>query len=474
MYMNLLKRMVLVLAAGVVVACGGSSGGGDVTLSGITASGTITGFGSIFVNGIEFETGAANVSIDDNPGIESDLQLGMVVTVSGSVNSDGRTGTATTVTFDDEVQGPIATVPVDPTGDGLVLQFTVLGVTVVADRTSTVFDDGVSFATLAQGDFVEVSGFIGQGGLLNATRIEGKGAFTPGISEIEIKGLASNVVGITFSLGSFSVDTSGADLSGVPGGVVTTGMEVEVKGTLTGTSIAASRVKQEDDLFAANVDKVSLEGIITSYVNDGNFQISGQQVDASSALFSPANLVLANGIEVEVEGPVVNGVLVAIKAEARGGNIKIAARVLSVGQNSLTLQFNGGTVDVVVDSQTSLRDDLGIFDPYALGNVVATDFLEISGSINGNGIITAEEIRRDNASDDILQGPADSCIGTTLAVLGIDFTLQDGLTTYQDQLDNPIANAANFCAAVNASSLFVKVRDDLSPNGIADEAELEN
>lgn len=472
MYLKYLKQLVLALVTGMLMACGG--GGGGTASSGITAYGTITGFGSIFINGIEFETGSSSISVDDNPGNESDLQLGMVVTVTGTLDPGGRTGTASTVSFDDEVQGPIATVPVDPTGDGQVLQFTILGVTVVADRTATVFDNSVSFATLAQGDFVEVSGFIGQGGVLNATRIEGKGAFTPGISEIEIKGLAGNVVVATFSLGVFTVDSSGADLSGVPGGVVTDGMKVEVKGTLNGTSIAASRVKQEDDLFSANVDKVSLEGIITGYVDDGNFQVSGQQVDASSAVFSPANLVLANGIEVEVEGPIVNGVLLAIKAEPRGGNIKIQARVQSVGQNSLTMQFNGGTVDVVVDTQTSLRDDLGIFDPYVLGDVAATDFLEIRGSINGNGIITAEEIRRDNAGDDILQGPADSCVGTTLTVLGIGFTLQDGFTTYQDQFDNPIANAANFCSAVNASSLAVKVRDDLSPNGIADEAELEN
>ena len=148
----------------------------------------------------------------------------------------------------------------------------------------------------------------------------------------------------------------------------------------------------------------------------------------------------------------------------------------SVGQNFLTMAFNGGTVDVVVDNQTSLRDDLGAFDPYQLGNIVATDFLEIRGSINGNGIITADEIRRDSVNDDILQGPADNCTGSTLTVLGVSFTLLDGTTTYEDQFDNPntLLTAAAFCSAVNSGSLFVKVKDDLNPDGIADEAELEN
>lgn len=471
MFIKRLFILSLFVFAGVLAGCGGGGGGG-VSSSAITAAGTITGFGSIFVNGIEFHTGSSSISIDDNPGIESDLALGMVVTVTGTVNPDGRTGTATTVRFDDEVQGPIGSAPVDPTGDGVIKQFTVLGVAVSVERTSTVFDNGVSFDTLAQGDFVEVSGFAGPGGVLNATRIEGKGTFVQGVSEIEIKGLAGNVSGTTFDVGGFSVDTSAADLSGVPGGVVTNGMQVEVKGTLSGTAIAASLVKQDDGLFDDNLDKVSLEGIIAGYVDDSNFQISGQSVDASGAVFSPANLVLADGIEVEVEGPIVNGVLVAIKAEARGGNIKVEATVQGKTGNTLTLAFIGGSVDVNVDSQTSLRDDNGSIN---LADISAPDFLEIRASINGNNIITADEIRRPgSAGDDILQGPASSCDGSTVTVLGVDFDLLNGTTSYQDQFDNTIANASAFCAAVNSGSLFVKVRDNLTANGIADEAELEN
>ncbi|MEZ5541414.1 MAG: DUF5666 domain-containing protein [Pseudomonadota bacterium] len=469
--MKLLRNTMLAAVVTMLVACGGGGGGGATSASSITAAGTITGFGSIFVNGIEFETGSSSITLDDNPGIESDLRLGMVVRVSGTVNADGRTGTAQAVAFDDEVQGPVATTPVDPTGDGLQQQFTVLGITVVADRTATVFDDGVSFDTLALNDYIEVSGFVGQGGVLNATRIQGKGAFTQGVSEIELKGVAGNVAGTVFDLGGFTIETAGADLSGVPGGVVTNGMEVEVKGTLTGNQIAATRVSQDDDLFGSNVDKASLRAC-TNYVSDADFSISGQQINAANATFSPQNLVLANGVEIEVEGPVVNGVLVASKVEARGGNIKLAARVQGVGANSLSLQFNGGTVEVTVDSQTSLRDDTGSI---GLGDITAPDYLEIRASINGNSIITADEVRRAaNVGDDILQGPADNCTGTDVTVLGVGFSLLDGTTSYQDQNNSPIANAAAFCAAVNGSSLYVKVRDDQPGNGIADEAELEN
>jgi hypothetical protein len=475
----MLQAFALVFAIGTLVACGGSGGGfasfGGIGGTGITASGTITGFGSIFVNGIEFETDSAAISLDDNSGTESDLQLGMVVLVEGTLNADGTTATATSVRFDDEVQGPISNIVNG--ADGLSKTLTVLGIQVAVEKGNTVFDD-VTFDTLAINDVVEVSGFVDNTGILHATRIEKKENFVAGASEIELKGVVSGLSGTTFSLGSFTVNFGGADLSGVPGGVIVNGMEVEVKGTLNGTTITASRVKEDDDLFDANEEKVSLEGIITDFISNANFKVSGQQVNASSAVFDPTNLVLGNGVEVEVEGPIVNGILQAIEVEARGGNVKIDATVLSVDSagGTVTLQFVPGNVTVNVTNQTSLRDDLGVFDPFTLGNISAGNFLEIRGFVDGNGNIVADEIHRDTADDDILQGPADSCTaGSNVTIFGVSFLLIDGTTTFEDENDAPLANSTAFCNAVNASNFFVKVKDDQSSrDGIADEAELEN
>ena len=67
---------------GLLAACEG--GFDDAT---ITSTGTITGFGSVFVNGIEFETGSSSFDVDDNPSSsEDDLAIGMVVTVVGGVS----------------------------------------------------------------------------------------------------------------------------------------------------------------------------------------------------------------------------------------------------------------------------------------------------------------------------------------------------------------------------------------------------
>src|SRR5437667_365250 len=100
-------------------------GAPDVQLGGIQGSGTgtaygpITGFGSIFVNGVEFTTSSAQINIDDQPGSESDLQVGEVVTVTGTINADGKTGTATQVTFDGDVTGRV--VQIDSAGGTFIV-----------------------------------------------------------------------------------------------------------------------------------------------------------------------------------------------------------------------------------------------------------------------------------------------------------------------------------------------------------------
>ena len=111
-----LPLLVLVLF---VAGCGGGGGGGSslagggIGGTGIT-SGTITGFGSVFVNGVEFETDGSSFDVDDNIGTDQDvLGLGMVVTITGSINPDGVTWTALSILYDDEVEGPIAADPVE-------------------------------------------------------------------------------------------------------------------------------------------------------------------------------------------------------------------------------------------------------------------------------------------------------------------------------------------------------------------------
>ncbi len=117
-------------------ACGGGGGGGGggiagiddgpvggISGSGATTSGTLDGFGSIFVNGVEYETDNAEIIIEGQPASESDLGVGMVVVVKGTVNDDGTTGTAERVFFDDEVEGPVTTIQIGQDNDTKLLSY---------------------------------------------------------------------------------------------------------------------------------------------------------------------------------------------------------------------------------------------------------------------------------------------------------------------------------------------------------------
>ena len=109
---------------------------------------------------------------------------------------------------------------------------------------------------------------------------------------------------------------AGTDLSDIPGSRVTDTHFIEVKGTLINTNtIDATRIEQEDEGIDSDDGEVSLEGFISDFTDNSSFLVSGQQVNAANATFEPAGLTLRNDLRVEVEGTIVNGILIAEKVE---------------------------------------------------------------------------------------------------------------------------------------------------------------
>ncbi len=194
-----------------LAACGGSGGGGVAGIggSGFISSGSITGFGSVFVNGVEFETDSSSFDVDGAPGSQDDLGIGMIVQVSGTINDDGVTGTATSIKFDDQLQGPVSGLAPFVAGD-VKRTFTVLGVTVIIDSSSTTFDisgeDGIplntvfNFETITNDNNVEISAFPNSNGELVATRIELKDITFDPTSIVEVRGTITNPVNTSFTL----------------------------------------------------------------------------------------------------------------------------------------------------------------------------------------------------------------------------------------------------------------------------------
>src|SRR4029077_9831848 len=77
--------LILTVAVVLLAACGYSADTAGIQGTGspapAAAVGPITGFGSIFVNGVEYTTSNAQILIDGQAGAETQLQTGQVVTI---------------------------------------------------------------------------------------------------------------------------------------------------------------------------------------------------------------------------------------------------------------------------------------------------------------------------------------------------------------------------------------------------------
>lgn len=492
---------VAALLSASMTGCGGGSSSSPVAGIGGTgkvSSGSITAFGSIFVNGVEYDISNATITIDEDSAAKSqeDLSIGMVVTINGT--ADASTGIATSVVFDSNAKGPVS--GLTTATDGLSKTFNIFGLTVRIDQT-TVFDNsdpGFTFSSIADNDVVRVSGFLDNGidGTLRATYIERIGSFdsnNPGNTSAKIKGTVSGapvggaipVNGDSFVVNGITVTlTSTTTLDDSLGGLVTNDSFVEVQGTLTSqTTMDATRVERESTTIGDSGVEVELEGLVAGFATGGagNFLVGGQTVNALNAQLEPPTLQLADGLRVEIEGSIdSNGVLIAEKIEA-GGNesIEIEAPVSAITPNgsgnngTITLDLGSGSITVITDDQTAFEDSTGAdTPPLMMSELSAMDFVEIKGYLNPAGQVVAVEVRRDAPDDIALQGPVDSFnAGNDITVLGVRFQMSAG-TRYQDINDNSIPGTT-FFNALQAGDI-VQIKDATPGDRVADEVEQES
>ena len=473
------NRLLLAGLPTVLLACGGGSGGGNegggpivgIDRGGVTISqGPINGFGSVIVNGVRYSTTGASITIDDRPGTEADLRAGQVVRVEGTVDATGTSGTARSIAFNDDVEGPVQSI------NTAAAQLIVLGQTVQVGR-STSFDDSISprsLEGLAVGDRVEVSGLVNADGLISATRIERK----PALATVEVKGSASAVDSNArrFSINLLTVDYSTAQLSNFAAGAPVNGDLVEAHGSLNaaGVLIATRLERRSASLEGTTDDSADLEGLVTRYVSSVDFDVAGQRVTTTGTTVyqggGAANLAL--GANVEVEGGFdANARLIASRIEfRRESNVEISALVDSVNVTAGSLVVLGVTVRT--NALTRFEDHSDADLPrFSLADLRAGDYVELSAYDDGGGLL-ASLLERDDADDRIeVEGPASAVAAPEFTIAGIRITTNDQ-TEFRNN-DGGSISAATFFAA--AAGREVKVRGALVGNTVlADQAELED
>lgn len=484
------SKLFVVAYAALLAACGGGGGGGGGSIadagiggSGITSVGAVTAIGSITVNGVKFDTQGATVTVDDSPGAETDLQVGLVVSVTGTLNSDGVTGKATRIAANNELKGTVDTTPTITATGGT---FTVFGQIVVVDGL-TVFANATSLADFAAGTPVEVAGFRDSSGQVRATRVEKKAAVP---ATIEVSGTVSNVNNgaSTFTLGSLTVNFGGAQRLNFPASGLTNGLLVEVKSASLPSAgvLTASSVEVKSGGLGQVTGEVRLEGLLTGLAGNTpvfTFNINGQPVSTNTATTysGGTSAILANNTRVEVEGQIANGTLVAakVKFEDRDSNVKITAQVTTKSATSTTLTvFALPSVSVTTNASTVFQDNssqnLRVF---GFANIQVNDWLEVEAAKDSTSAVTASKVVRVNTPSNsraILQGPADSTTALpNIVILGVMGVTQT-TTTYQDINGNPL-NQTSFFSQVTTNSI-VKMRGQFTGSAInpVDEAQLEN
>ena len=472
--MKIYKLSALFIAAA-LTACGGSGGGGDST-AGIDAGGspvfafargTITGFGSVIVNGVHYDTSGATISIDGTAGSESDLAVGQVVTIRGTIDDNGTTGDAAEISFEDLVEAPIESI------DLAAGSFVALGQTVLVTADTT-FEAGIVPAGidgLGVGDVVEVSGFLDANGNIVATFIELEDRF----DEFEVTGLVQNLDtgASTFEVNALTVDYSAAMLEDFPGGAPENGQLVEAKGVALGANgeLLATRVEFKDGEDFANGDNVEIEGFITRFDSASDFDVDGVAVSANGTTVyengSAADLALNR--KVEVEGRVnASGILVAEKIEFKlAGTLRVEGLVDDVATDSLTV-FG---IDILVTPTTELDDkssmDIRNFD---LSDVNVGDYVEIRAFDDGSALVATRLERDDFDGKVAVRGFVESVSDPEFAILGVTIRTNAG-TEFQDN-DLPISASSFFGQALGR---LVDAEGSLDNGSIlADKAELEN
>ena len=499
---------IFTLACLLLAGCGGGSGGdsgggnneppatGGITRTGITiAVGPITGFGSVIVNGISYETNASTTfTKDGQDAIQANFSLGQVVLIQGTIDDDNTNALATSVEFDDNVEGPVSSI------DNATHTIVVLGQTVQVILTTSI-DDSCPATWDALDGFlgvaaVEVSGSVPDDGTIEASRIECKNNV---VGELEVTGViavGSLDTGVmTFRINALTVDYSGVSiLQNFPDGVISEGDLVEAKdndgGGLGGSGeLVATSLEFKGDRFAKNEgDHMEVEGFITRIgtVPETDFDVGDITVTTI-----PGTTVWEGGdasnlnlnLKVEVEGEFNDAdVLVATKVEIKQVTaVRVTGLVDSVDAD--TLAILGITITTEV-GKTRFEDKAGEapLDMFEIGdlNSAGGDYVEVRGQESPAGEIFALILERDDPrSETRLRGFVTDMVvaAPNLTVLGVTIQTTAGVTEFIDSRGSTeveFENEDDFWAAVNEGSLIDVKGTETDPQILlAEEIELE-
>jgi len=478
------------------VADGGIRGTGS-------SVGPVSGFGSVFVNGVEFFTDdIPNRAVESDDGIttESDLSEGMILRVEGEWREDDQ-GTAEKLSYDDTLRGPVGQIIPDPSGAGEFVTVTVMGQEVLVDRQTVV--KGTTFASLFNAtqvtDHVRVSAWRQADGSYRAGYIA---TITPDLSDVELEGSVTDVNTDLnqFTIGTITVGYDEDNVvfgSGLTEADLNSATALEVEGSLSGSVLTAVSVDRDDARRFAREESDDIEFTATidspytalgSDERPGEFTMGGLTVRVTNATELDDGLLLSDlstDLLVQVEGSFLSDTLVeAEEISLREANAKVKGVIGAI--ESATGPFEVGGVRVKMTPLTILEQD----DDSAQASValVSGTQVEVEGieKSDASGVyLEALKVEVDNDEDDDLadnefelEGQLQSISrypgASSLFILGV--TMSDTAEVYEGE-DGQIGATVResiVSAFEDGQKVILEVEYSNTLGGfVADEVELE-
>lgn len=438
--------MALLIAAGgcnVTTANGGTGGTGATA---VISRGTISDIGSIWVNGVRYDTTGATITLADGSTVSDPegtaggtlLRKGMLVTLTGDRN--GGVGQASRVSYHRSLLGPVADVTLVA---GLPSSVGVLGQRVLIDVASGFTRLEPPDWVPAPHEWVEVSGFDRPDGRFHASYLRRIGPQ----AEVQIAGVVTAV-----DLSAWTCTVNGAtavvvpvdyDLPAlVPGShVVVDG----VPGPFAGVVLASAPPRITDpQLEGAPGMEAEVEGVVTASLASSEFVVAGQGVTVTGETrFEGGSLAdVVVGSALEVHGTLAaDGRLEATEVRFRD-TIEIQAVIdgYAAASGTFTLVGLGITLVVHVDADlTRLADGLSLADRQPV-------------KLRGRAIppathVLATTVETGNAEAIRLQGVLEQVAAdlSSLRLLGTDVMVA-GIQRFE--LNESVVDAASFFAQV--------------------------
>lgn len=390
-------------AATILAACGGSAADAPAPVAPVvqgnpTVSGTVTGFGSVIVDGVRIDDKAVSAGKEKADGTitAAELKIGQHV----EVEHDGNL-VATKIRVSAEVEGSVTAV------DLVAKTLAVLGQTVSINTDAalgpvTVF--GAPYAKLDDvkaADAVEIYGLIKTDAAgkmsLQATRIEKK--------DVDIADRVNGVIfdlsatAHTFKIGSLLVDYSTATL--LPAGsVLANGNEVTVAipvGTVEkGVAVKASAIKVKDRKAESQGKEVELGGTVSAFDTAAKvLTVNGVKVDVSAIKFDQAGKTLADlkpGAYIVVKGTygtdgVLKGATVVVRGveQDKGNEVELHGSIADF-HSIADFKVRG----VTIDATGATIDTASCVGLTHLGNEMQ---VAVTGSLSASGVVKITSVK---------------------------------------------------------------------------------